>query len=259
MDPNRVKTSIGSISKTYGKILDDSAKVLIPSVIEGIDTSKEEYDKAKRNQARLGKHPNPWGIIIYDSQPLRFKSVNVPNSVHLQVDIYCEIRWAEDDIPVQQDIKVRVWCLHQDTIFREDFDSSRILSEFEDETRPYSPRPHKKSRVVSRFHFDKANPNQIGPQYHIQLGGISHAYEICWHPEKVNVPRIEYQPMDLFLTCQMIAANFFHNEYLEIRKKSEWIAQVKWCQNIFLREHYCQCLRALDKPQTSLLDVLWGI
>jgi hypothetical protein len=58
----------------------------------------------------------------------------------------------------------------------------------------------------------------------------------------------------------MVAANFFHEEYIEIiRKKREWLEQVKWCQNIFLRPHYHQCLKALEETRTTLLDELWGI
>jgi hypothetical protein len=148
--------------------------------------------------------------------------------------------------------------LHEETIFRDEFDAERISEELEDDDRPYFPRPHRKSRVVSRIHFDKANPSQVGPLYHLQFGGISRPYELFWHPEKVNVPRLEYQPMDLFLTCQMVVANFFPEHYSEIRIRPEWRKQLIWCQENFLLQHYELCFNALKDKQT-LLDVLWGV
>ena len=258
MDPNRVINSLSSITRICSKILDDKASTVIASAIAELNVTKRAYDWGKRNQNRLNRPPEPWGYTIYDSQPLRFIPVKIPNSVELQVDIYCDIRWAEDDLPTQQDIKVRVWCLHEETIFRDEFDAERIFEELEDDNRSYFPRPHKKSRVISRVHFDKANPDQAGPLYHLQFGGISQPYELFWHPEKINGPRLEYQPMDLFLTCQMVVANFFPEHYSEIRKRPEWQNQVTWCQDKFLRQHYKHCHETLENKQT-LLDVLWGI
>ncbi|MCP4373246.1 MAG: hypothetical protein GY797_34845 [Deltaproteobacteria bacterium] len=256
MDPKWIKTSLRLIGKIYRDILDDSYNSVIPAAIESVDVTKKAYDWGEKNKGRLGREPEPWGYTIYHNDPLRFISTTVPNSVELQVDVYCDIRWTEDDVPVQQDIKVRIWTQHADIIFREAYDSEKIFDEFEDEARLHFPRLHKKSRVISRFHFDKANPGQGGPNYHLQLGGVPQPYELCWHPEKVNVPRLEYQPMDLFLTCQMIVANFFPKEYLEIRKKSEWRGMTLWCQKQFLKEYYRQCFEAVDNNKV-LLDKLW--
>jgi hypothetical protein len=81
-------------------------------------------------------------------------------------------------------------------------------------------------------------------------------YELCWHPKKVNVPRLNYQPMELFLTCQMIASNFFWKEYLEIREKSEWREEVIYYQERLLRGYYKKCLDAIENKE-PLLDKLW--
>ena len=251
MDPNLIKTSLNMISKTYRDILEPFD---MTPIITGIDTSKRAYDQAKRNQTRTSHAPIPWGYTIYHNQPLRFRPIAVPNSIELQVDVYCDIRWADAILPVKQDIKVRLWSKHWNTIFREDMDAQRIREQLADNTDPSAG-----SRVVSRFHLDKANPDQKnGPTYHLQFGGKPEAYEACWHPEKVNVPRLAHQPMDLFLTCQMIAANFFRKEYASIKEKAEWRRQVIECQKWFLLDYYRGCYEAVRNNEI-LLDSLWVV
>lgn len=251
MNPELIKTSLKVIDKTYRDILEPFD---MTPIITGIDVSKKAYDRAKRNQTRTGQAPKPWGYTIYHDQPLRFRPITVPNSIELQVDIYCDIRWAEDNLPVKQDIKIRLWSKHEETIFREDIDARGILDRLTDNTNPYAGQ-----RVVSRFHLDKANPDQKnGPTYHMQVGGKSETYEMCWYPEKVNVPRLAHQPMDLFLTCQIIAANFFREQYLAIREKAEWNRQALLCQEWFLLDYYRNCYNAVRNKEI-LLDNLWVV
>lgn len=248
MDHRRVISTLNLISKTYKRILDPSASFVIPGAIASVKQSKEAYDFAKRNASR-NVDLEPWGYTIEDHSPLRFITSPVKD-LQLQADVYCDIRWMEDDIPVKQEIKIRVWSHHTPVIFDPRRDSSDIEQELSDPTRKWS------GRVISRFHFDKANDGQQGPMYHLQVGGNSKNYELCWHPASVSVPRFEYHPMELFLSCQMIAANFFWDEYLEIRQKSEWIQTLLMYQKALWLDHYQRCYAALqeDKP---LLDALW--
>ena len=251
MNPEHVKTSLRMVNKTYRDILE---QFNMTPIIEGVDVSKEAYDRAKRNQARTGQAPEPWGYTIHHDQPLQFRRIAVPNSIELQVDVYCDIRWEDDILPVKQDIKVRLWSKHEPTIFREDLDAEKILERLTDNTKPYATQ-----RVVSRFHLDKANLDQRnGPTYHMQVGGKSEEYEVCWHPEKVNVPRFTHQPMDLFLACQMIAANFFQKDYLFIKNKAEWRGQVFQCQKWFLLDYYKGCYDVVSNNEV-LLDRLWVV
>ncbi len=221
MNADRVKTSLKQIGKVYKEILDHTtSQNVLSNAMVRVESTKARYDHAIRNQTR-GFTPEPWGYTINHEEPLRFKPTKIPHGVELQVDVYCDIRWInEDDKPVRQDIKVRIWSQHEDTIFNSERDSEKIFDQLFDSQRIYP------GRVISRFHFDKANPSQIGPEYHLQFGGIPEDYELCWHPKKVNVPRLAYQPTELFLTCQMIAANFFWDEYLEIREKLEWKSEL---------------------------------
>jgi len=248
MNHQHVQRTLRLIGKVYGRILDSSHNVVLPSAIVNVKTSKILYDDRRRNQPR-GIVPGTWGYIIDHSGPLRFIPSKIKD-LDLQVDVYCDVQWKDDDIPFKQEIKVRIWSQHDMTIFDPERDSETIEEKLSD------PKRKQLGRVVSRFHFDKANSEQKGPTYHLQFGGKPEDYELCWHPSSVNVPRLEYHPMELFLTCQMIAANFFWNEYEEIKQKSEWREALILWQEYLLLNHYQKCLDTI-KEEKSLLDSLW--
>ncbi len=251
MDPERVKTSLEQIRKVYRGILDDvTLAIVLPNAIASVDATRQRYDHAVRNRTR-GFTPEPWGYTIPHDQPLRFIPSQPPNGVEVQVDIYCDVRWMDADIPDKQDIKVRIWSNHHETAFDASRDAPQIFEQLTDPARIYH------GRVISRFHFDKADPDQKqGPEYHLQFGGKPEEYELCWHPKRVNVPRLEYHPIELFLACQMVAANFFWDEYLVIREKREWREELILYQDLLLKGHYNNCL-TLIKNHKPLLDGLW--
>lgn len=256
MDPNKVQASLRQIGKIYSRILDDdSTSIVIPSAIASVRATREQYDYEKHNEPR-GIEPTSWGYTIDHNKPLRFIRSEV-RELEFQVDIYCDIQWKDDDAPIKQDIKVRIWSEHNATIYRPEIDSQQIEEQLTDTTRKYP------GRVVSRFHLDRVyrEGNAAGttfeaaPEYHLQIGGVPHGYELCWHPDKVNVPRLMHQPMELFLTCQMVAANFYWKEYEEIRKKGEWKRELIQYQKLLLVPHYRKCAELLARDQ-PLLDGL---
>ncbi len=248
MNDQEVIRTLGIISKVYEIILDSSRSIVIPSAISSVKASKAEHEWTKRNQSR-GVKVKPWGYVIDDAKPLRFVTSRVKD-LNLQVDVYCKIYWQGDAVPIEQDIKVRLWSEHNELIFDPDRDSPAVYDKLTDPLRDWP------GRVISRFHFDKANKTQQGPLYHLQFGGNPKAYELCWHPTSVNIPRFQYHPMELFLICQLIAANFFWSDYLEIRETSEWRAALALCQKHLLLNHYRDCLNTLEKGE-PLLDSLW--
>lgn len=252
MNAERVATSLRQILKIYNTILDDSASSVIPQAIASLKASTKRYEEAKQ-----GSSPSlmerTWGYTIHHDEPLRFK-VSPIRDVELSVDVYCDIRWAAQDTPINQDIKVRIWSTHDDTIFLEHRDARHVCKRLTDPGRDYH------GRVVSRFHFDRVNSDQgktleYHPEYHLQFGGKSEEYELCWHPKKVNIPRLSFPPMELFLTCQMIAANFFWEDYLDIRERSEYQAELIMYQNLLLSSYYEDCLQAVRNNE-SVLDKL---
>src|SRR5438874_437984 len=116
MDPNKVQASLRQIGKIYSKILEDESRsVVIPSAIESVKVTRENYEREKRNEPR-GILPTSWGYTIDHSKPLRFIRSQT-RDLDFHVDIYCDIQWKDDDVPIKQDIKVRIWSEHSAIIF----------------------------------------------------------------------------------------------------------------------------------------------
>lgn len=252
MDAKRVETSLSQIRKIYNRILDDSANSVIPKAIAGLIASKQMYEQDNQDSSSQSRG-RTWGYTIDHDEPLRFRT-SLTRDIELSVDVYCDIRWADQSTPVNQDVKVRIWSNHDDTIFREDRDAEYVYNQLADPERAY------RGRVVSRFHFDRVNTDQgrtleYHPEYHLQFGGKHEEYELCWHPKKVNIPRLSFPPMELFLTCQMIAANFFWEDYVEIRERSEYRAELAMYQHLLLGNYYEGCLQAV-RDKESVLDRL---
>ena len=76
-----------------------------------------------------------------------------------------------------------------------------------------------KDELQSRWHIDLANRNgtfQAGPLFHLQGGG--HKPKGDRQTElKVSLPRWDIPPMELILTCERVLANFYPNQWKEIR------------------------------------------
>ncbi len=251
MNASHIIATLNLIGKVYASILDDASKsYVIPGAIASVKASRAIFDRNNPpNESRT------WGYTIHHDKPLRFEPVEVPNSIKMQVDVFCDVQWAGEETPIRQDIKIRIWCNHDQTIYDAARDSEAILQELSKADRNYY------GRVVSRLHFDKANltgkkTHSYHPQYHLQYGGIPENYELCWHPKKVNVPRLCYHPLELFLTCQIVAANFFPEIYKrEIREKFEWRQELIRYQNLLLKNYYQNCLSIITRND-SLLDEL---
>lgn len=240
------------ISKMFGRIRKDMGHLLEASHIYILDEAEGKM-KATYKQFTKGNLES-WGYVIHPERPLVFKQSERPTSEN-KVDIYCDMRWSEDSLPLQQDIKVRVWGMADELTYRKGLDAEVIQEKLT------NPERRRNGRVISRYHFDKVNhqgssiSNEYHPMYHVQIGGKSEAYELCWHPSSFDIPRIPHQPMDFFLACQLIAINFFPTEYRSIRESAEWNTHLETTQRMLLREYYQSCIDAIDSGK-SLLDEL---
>jgi hypothetical protein len=190
-------------------------------------------------------------------------------NLKLWVDVYCIVEWArEDELPIKQDIKLRVWSndpkfLHLQE--REAIEGETSLDELPSHIRAVIENmcgDSDSGRVIYRCHFDKANPGQRGPKYHLQFGGEPAGEEFCWLPEIIPLPRIVHTPLDLILTCELVAANFYPTEYQEIRKDLTWRSVLYQSQTNLLERYYQECLNALGETHReesgSLLEYLWN-
>jgi len=246
MNVKRAENTLLQIGKFYKDLLDDSAEWILQ---EAASRLIESHDLFKAG------HIPQWGYEITDERPLRFRPSPIGGYLP-EVDIYCSIKWTDSDLPVEQDIKIRVWSNHHLIVFREGIDGERIEQELTNDARHRS----NSGRVISRLHFDLARHDQgrseqFHPRYHLQVGGNQREYELCWHPKGFDIPRIPFQPMELFLTCQLVAANFFVTEYESIKRDGVWRGYLRHYQNVFWLEYYKECLKIVEEKE-SLIDHL---
>lgn len=231
-------------------ILESDAPRVLLQAQEQVRVSKKEHDEALRQ--RREEHPlRPWGYKIPPDGPLRFQEV-VIDGLRYRVDVICEALWrGEEDTPHSLRLVLRVWCLNDDVTFRQDWDASCIRGRLNPQY----------GRVMVRFHFDQASPQQQGPRHHVQVGGKAQSDECCWLHEAVSLPRLAYPPTDLVLACEMIAANFFPEQYAQVRSDPSWTGVIRATQEYLLRRYYSVCTNVLDGEggNISLLDELWNI
>lgn len=245
MNVDGIKFGLQEIKRNFAPILDDNTVWVIDEAIMELGRTRAEFKRRENQTHDPRSTPEPWGYRIRPDYPLRFEP-RVVKGMNLRTDVYCTVLWEQEKaLPVDQCIHLRVWSDEIDHIYRERWDSEVVYNELTDD-----------GRVMLRCHFDLANPGQPGPKYHLQFGGNPQADELCWFPRFMNLPRLPYPPVDLVLVCQLIAANFYWDEYIEFRQASEWRYALRSSQEYLLQGYYEACLSALD--QDLLVDCLWN-
>lgn len=238
-DNQRVLRNIETILKR-NNLLDNRYRNPISDVQNTMGKSWERFQN---------REEETWGYTIYEKYPIVFKDSERPEqSCH--VDLYCDLLWDSEDQLVKQDIKIRLWSRDESINYREGLDDIEIIDKITSQ-----------GRVVARYHFDRDNPesenisSEYKPKYHMQVGGKTESYELCWHPSSYDIPRIVHHPMDLMLTVQLVIANFFPAKYSEIYEKQEWKYNVKKSEKNLLEAYYKYCLKIIKGKQT-LSDML---
>jgi len=249
MTDGQVIQALEVLRLRFHRILESNAPQVLEQAKAQVRDTKREHDERLRQRRR--DYPiGPWGYRISPEMPLRFQDTMI-NDLWLRVDVVCEALWiGENNEPHSQLLVVRVWALNDDVMFREDWDAPGIKARVNPEY----------GRVMLRLHFERANPNQQGPLYHVQVGGNAWPNECCWLHKAISMPRLAYPPMDLVLACEMIAANFFPAQYRQIRTDNSWKGIVRASQESLLGPYYSTCAdAAAGKCQNvSLLDELWN-
>jgi len=242
MTPGQVCRSLRVLRDRFSDLLEPTARSILDEAIAQVNDSYQLYQK----QARA-RRSGSWGYTISPDKPLQFTRSTI-DSINLQPDIFCEVRWAHsDDAPVEQALVLRVWSLDKFVVFRPNLDAADVLNQLSAPTR----------RVMLRYHFDLANFDQPGPRYHLQAGGNARDDELCWLHEAVSVPRIAHPPMDLFLACEMVAANFHGPKGQTVLRDPTWLGTLRLSQEHFLKKYFENCLRAIES-ESSLLENLWN-
>lgn len=247
MKPGEIKRGLQQFRKIFQKILEDDASLVIDEAVSEIDSSRHAYDALEGRNDNPRLVVRPWGYHIYPERPLKFKISNAIKGFAIQADIFCTILWKdENSLPVEQSIHLRLWSNEIKYIVRAEWDSSDVIDKLSNNR-----------RVMYRCHFDLANQNQTGPKFHCQFGGNARSDEAFWFPEALNIPRIQFPPMDLILLGQLVAANFFPDEYKRFCKTPEWITIMRESQKSFWEDYYKSCSKEISS-KNSLLEALWN-
>jgi len=115
------------------------------------------------------------------------------------------------------------------------------------------------NQPISRWHIDLANESdgvhQPGPLFHLQYGGHNHDARHLDHPLKV--PRWCHPPMELALFCEIIAANFFEDKWIDFRDDPNWCHSIHLFQRLCF-PHYLAKLQACCEISSSTnLNQMW--
>jgi hypothetical protein len=246
VNPQQVSQSLNIIKSEFAQILDRSSATRV--IQDARDQVKNSYDLY---QSYVGKtHYNHditktgWGFTITRKAPLIFEQTTI-RKYSFRIDLNCELYWKNDG-PSRRNIAVRLWALNKQMIFREEWDAERIRGGSINE------------RVMTRFHFDLADPGQSAPLSHLQIGGIADENEYCWLHTKIEKPRFPHMPMDLVLVCELIGATFYEEQgFRKIRKSGFWKGEIQKSQRTLLKNYFEGCLDAIAKDRSVLTEFLW--
>lgn len=238
LKPADVQRSLNTIRNRLDPILDGRSHSVLAKAEASLDHSIRQHRIRQR----------PWGIQIDPDDPLVFKETEV-DDLKLQVDLFLRCFWNAEpaEVPHELNVAMRVWSLDEAVYYRTEWDSEGLKEKLESGGK----------RVMLRLHFDLANPNQPGPRYHLQVGGVQHTGEHHWFPENLSVPRMLHFPVDLILATELIAATFYPCEYRKIRRESLWVNSRRVSQEHLLTNHLNQALGAINKG--SVMECLWNV
>ena len=241
----QVEQSLETIQKRLRPVLDDRAKVVVERAKSMLRQSKRQWDKRKQQRRPTGS----WGYSITPSDPLRFKPTQV-GGLTLRVDLSSKALWNAEpaERPARLGVLLRVWCLDPRIYFREEWDSSELKAAIDPEV----------GRVMLRVHFDLANPNQPGPEYHVQVGGNPLREEGHWFPKSLAVPRLLHMPVDLTLASELVAATFFPCDFKKIMREASWRGSRRVSQEHLLDDYFASASDAVRRNK-SVLATLWNV
>ena len=115
-------------------------------------------------------------------------------------------------------------------------------------------------KPLSRWHVDWANSSggisQSGPLVHLQYGGHRPGYRDSDHPLKV--PRWCHPPMDILLLCELVAANFYESQWVDLREDQNWCKAISTGQKLCYSAYLRKMLGGLSVSSKTLLHSMWA-
>lgn len=241
-----IKRGLRELKISLRPILDGISSQVIDEAIAELGMSKQRFDKQKNQTHHPGKRVEPWGYRIHRHRPLRFIRSQAKGAEGCWVDLSGWVVWEEGNLPADYCLHLRLWSDDPNFACRPEWDADEVVDRMSD------------GRVMLRCHFDLASPGPHGPRFHLQFGGDASADEVCWFPSRIRLPRLAYPPVDLILACQLVAANFYWEEYERFRGTSEWRSAILNSQTHLLARYYEECHNSLQH-NLILLDTLWNV
>jgi len=197
--------------------------------------SKSYLDHASVKLIKLGASRS-WKYTIEPSTPIKFVSAPDKKLGKIVPQVYLDVAvepQARSDLPPfkRLDTKIEIFDI--------------------------------KGNLQTRWHIDLANRKedeqyQAGPLFHLQSGG--HKPQANRKEElKISRPRWAMPPMELILTCEMILANFYPEQWKKIRSEKRWLKLIQTAQSMCYLAYYQRIHDCLFKPQPeSVLTALWA-
>jgi len=193
----------------------------------GAGILEREGRRIASDQGRLD-----WSLLIDPGERVRFEWTKDKNGDEVQP-------WLAADVRVDQGLAGRP-----------PFRALDVAVQFDD----------RKSEPVARWHVDLANQQgdtfQSGPLFHLQFGGHQQGYRHLDH--KLKAPRWCHPPMEAALVCEVIAANFFEDEWLELREDESWCRAIAQFQRLCYPAYFNKMALSLAKLRTTLLNEAWA-
>ncbi len=113
---------------------------------------------------------------------------------------------------------------------------------------------------LSRWHLDLANASggvtQSGPLVHLQYGGHHHGAGHLDHP--LRTPRWCHPPMELALLSEVVAANFFEAQWIEMREDPNWCQAIALFQQLCYKHYIDRLTKSLSQSSTTTLNTMWA-
>ncbi len=104
--------------------------------------------------------------------------------------------------------------------------------------------------LCARHHIDLANPSQLGPVWHLQLGGLASGEQRHRELEWLDIPRWPTPPMDMVLVLELAIYNFRNEHWRNLRTSNPWRDIVKRSERLMHR-HYLDLFNRYRNQQEA--------
>jgi hypothetical protein len=115
---------------------------------------------------------------------------------------------------------------------------------------------HASETLLERHHHDLANPEQVGPIWHLQYGGNPAGSVPPLSTSWIDPPRWAVPPMDLKLLAEAIVYNFFRDEWEELNRRDEWIRLILDAEQLVM-SRFAEHMQDHFERDRSLVDRTW--